>query len=393
MIQTKPPALYDFRVSSNTPSSSSALPTTFGAPLFGDVYQDYDPIRRPCVGGQNGGGSSLPFPGILVQPDFPVAVGEQVCGPQNTLGLVLPVRVPVLSNPTADDLYPRKPCHRGWFTWGSAPNLPGTGKKTLCPNGDLTFPNLWTSYNFATGEIVGSSNLCLLPIDDSGDTRCINGKNNFPVPITPPFGQIPAALRDGRVYNLHQYNSGGGYRQDPQLGPARMIVGNFSRIHTTRTLLPTAPTCPGGGGDTRCCAQTDATSQVGCLSAADPCSIGFSGGGSVAQALQTSTSIETTFGASINNIRNAQACVVSAIYPFSRKLFLASVIGFENVTGQELALSQCFTGTASGFNALLAASNVFPLPTGPVCQDFADEACAGAPASNACANNPVGFPQ
>jgi hypothetical protein len=94
----------------------SSDPTFNGAPIFADVYQDFDPIRRHCDG-DAGGGADLPnrvttgspFNLMTTQSDYPAFVAEQVCGPQNTLGLVLAVLPPTInSNPQAADLYPTK---------------------------------------------------------------------------------------------------------------------------------------------------------------------------------------------------------------------------------------------------------------------------------------------
>ena len=394
--------LYPFcnaRFSTDTTAADYPTVLSTGAALFDDAYQDFDPIRRACVGGANGQGGALPAPvtnpstGVQTQPDFAAAPADQVCGPRGTLGLVIPVRPPLFTGQSTAELYPTKPCLRGSLFFGAAPKVPGTSRSTLCPNGDVTLGNVAADYNPATGIIANSSNICLIPASDDNDPRCINGKNNFNAPIDPPLGQIPAASRDGRVFNQHQYTSGGAYRSDFELGVARNVVGNFSRIHTTRTLIATAPTCPGTAGSKRCCDQDDATSQIGCLAEADQCSIGFAGGEAAGQVLQTSAGAETAFAASINNVRNDPSCIVTAQYPLSRKVFIGSVVGFENVTGQELGLAKCFSGGAVGFNSLLAAKNLYPLPAGPVCQDFANEACStNNVASDACANNPAGIP-
>jgi len=371
-----------------------------GAPIFEDVYQDFDPIRRVCVGGALNQGGSTPDADFgttpPTQPDFPVAVAEQVCSAQGSLGVVLPIRPPVFAGQTVDQLYPNKPCLAGNLILGSAPKLPGTSDSTLCPNGDVTFGNQASDYDPATGIIANSSNSCLIPASNVDDARCINGANNFNAPIDPPaVGNIPGNRRDGRVFNLHQYNQFGGYRTDTELGSSRTVVGNFSRIHTTRTLIAAAPSCPGAGGDKRCCSQDDATSQIGCLSEADQCSFGFAGGEASAQVLTTTAGNELAYAASINNIKYDKECIVAELYPLSRKVYFNTLIGFENVTGQELALAKCFAGGATNFASLLAAKNLFPLPAGPVCRDFANEGCStNNTASNACTGNAaVGLPE
>jgi hypothetical protein len=298
---------------------------------------------------------------------------------------------------TTDDVYPTKPCLKGALMFGQAPKLPGTSKSTLCPNGDVTLGNSASDYNAATGQITNSSNLCLIPVSADGDARCINGKNNFNAPLDPPFGTVPAAQRDGRVFNLHLHTAVGAYRSDANLGAARNVIGDFSRIHATRTLLADAPTCPGTAGSGRCCDQLDSEALVGCLVEADACSIGFAGGTRAADGeLQTSATVpEGAFFASINDLPYAPKCVASSVFPLSKKLYLSTTIGFENVTAQELDLAKCFSGSANGFSALLAAFDLVPLPNGPVCEDFAQErVCPGNfTANDACADNPIGIPR
>ena len=391
--------LYPFcnvRFTTDAPSADYPTVLSTGAAVFEDPYQDFDPIRRTCVGGANGQGGSLPLPtnGGTTQPDFPASVAEQVCGPRGTLGVVLPVRSPQGSSIPAADNFPNQPCLRGSFNLGPAPKIPGSATKdTLCPNGDVPLGNVKADYNAATGVVSNSSGICLIPAAADGNSQCINGKNNLPVTLDPPG----IVANDGRVYNLHMYGAGQSpqYDKDTELGTiARPVVGLFTRIHSTRTLIATAPTCPGTNGDKHCCVKTDATDQIGCLAEADQCSIGFAGGVAQDAQLQTSAALETNFGATVNGVRNAQSCVVTAAYPLSRKVYINTVVGFENVTGQELGLAKCFAGAATGFSSLLAAKNLFPLPTGPVCQDFANENCATpTAASNACANNPAGIPQ
>lgn len=283
--------------------------STSGGSFFSPDYQDLDPIRRTCVGGANGQGGSLPAPtgGGTVQPDFPAAVADQVCGPVGTLGLVLPVRVPV--GVSLADVYPTRPCFRGRLNFGPAPKIPGTNRNTLCPNGDVTLGNTHLDYDPITGQIMNSSGICLIPADSQDSSQCINGKNNFPSPIDPPV-VIPPALRDGRVYNLHLYGPGNSplYRVDT--GTGTQVVGAFLRIHATRTLVAAGPTCPG----TACCNLGASLNQIGCLSEADHCSIGTANAAATLGTLVTSGAVESSFAASINGIGDRPAC--AGFFPF-----------------------------------------------------------------------------
>ncbi|HEY3256966.1 MAG TPA: hypothetical protein VGJ91_23580 [Polyangiaceae bacterium] len=393
------------------PISSPSYPTVLstGAALYDDAYQDFDTIRRPCQGGGFNEGAFLPAPtnGNTVQPPFAALPAEQVCSPVGSLGLVLTVRAPVGygiagSEPPATDIavtdaFPSKPCLRGKFIFGPAPKVPGSATKdTLCPNGDLPLstPNPATAYNAATGQVVGSSGVCLIPAAADGDAQCINGRNNLPAVANPQIPDFNAS--DGRLYNLHMYSAGQSptYRVDVEVGKTissttnRQIIGDFARIHSTRTLIAASPTCPGTAGSGRCCDKADSTHQIGCLVAADACSIGFSGPMALDQALVTSTTTEQAFGASLAGVGYRQECIENSAYPASRRLYLGSSPGFESASLAERALAVCFSGNTAGgasqFASLLALNSLTALPNGPRCQPF-------VVGGSACANNPVGI--
>jgi len=382
-------------------TASVTYPTVLstGAALFDDAYQDFDPIRRVCRGGSSGQGAFLPAPtnNATEQPPFPSAPAEQVCGPKGTLGLVLPIRAPV-ANPgdiTLADAFPTKPCLRGSFNLGPAPKVPGSPTRdTLCPNGDVPLGSKATDYNPITGQVVGSSGICLIPAAADGDSQCINGRNNLPAVIDPPNPALVAT--DGRVYNLHMYGPGStpSYKVDIEVGKTptsivnRQITAAFGRIHSTRTLIAASPTCVGTAGSGRCCDKLVSNDLITCLAEADPCSIGFNSNTAPDQTLVTSGTTESAFAASVAGIANRQQCLVESVYPLSRKLFINSIPGFENATAAEKALAVCFSGNVAGgpsqFASLLAAGGLFPMVSGPACQTFV----AG---SGACANNPAGI--
>ncbi|MEI9953428.1 MAG: hypothetical protein WDO74_31730 [Pseudomonadota bacterium] len=101
------------------------------------------------------------------------------------------------------------------------------------------------------------------------------------------------------------------------------------------------------------------------MTEADQCSFGFAGGEASAQVLTTTAGTQQAFAASINNIKYDQSCIVTEKYPLSRKVYFNTLVGFETVSGQELALAKCFAGGATGFASLLAAKNLIPLAHGP----------------------------
>ncbi len=168
------------------------------------------------------------------QPDYPVAVAEQVCNGQGNLGLVLPIRPPVFSGQTVDQLYPNTPCLSGNLIFGAAPKIPGTSSSTLCPNGDVTSATMPVTTIPRPASSSPARTPCLIPASSANDARCINGSNNFNPPLDPPpAGRIPGNRRDGRVFNLHQYNSSVATVWTRARSAVRSVVGNFSRIHTT----------------------------------------------------------------------------------------------------------------------------------------------------------------
>jgi hypothetical protein len=381
----------------------STDPTVNGSPVYADAYQDFDPIRRHCDG-DAGGGADLPNPvtsgGVVTQPDFPAFTAEQVCGPQNTLGLVLVMVPPQISaTPAVGDLYPTKPCQKGKLGFAAAPVIPGTTQSTLCPNGDVTVGGTAALYHMDTGAIDKTSHSCLVPLASDGDFNCINSHNNFVNPVAPPFGAIPTAKRDGRIYNQHLRVTGtsGAYTSDSTIGTRANVVGNFTRIHTTRTEITGGETCPGTSADGRCCGNLDATSQIGCLVQADPCAFGFAGGEAADVVLQTSkTTPEGAFKADIAGIQAAGQCIETASYPLSRKVYINSYIGYQNVTGQELELAKCFA-TAGSSASQLAGFGLFQVQSngvnGALCQEITHSLCPDVVTTNgACATNPAGIP-
>jgi hypothetical protein len=131
------------------------------------------------------------------------------------------------------------------------------------------------------------------------------------------------------------------YRTIERGGANVPITGAFYRIHTTRTLPGT-----GSGG----CREQDPAQQIGCLVQASPCSVGY---GDLAAAGPLTIGTATAF--KVNKLEPTKACIRKLInpgtgtaYPISRQLFLNTIAGFENVTGQELELARCFAGAPAG---------------------------------------------
>lgn len=172
----------------------------------GTQYQDLDPIRRPCY--ENG------------------SFMEDVCRPDGTLGLLLPIAVP--PNYTANN----NPCASGHFVWREA----SFGYSPFCEDG--------------ANSVFG---LCLVPVDENGDAGCISSSTNFAM-FTP-------LVSDTRGFNRVLRNPDGTVVVDE----AGMDVSNaFFRMHETHTATPGATLCREG--------TTGA--QMDCLIQASACSTG-----------------------------------------------------------------------------------------------------------------------
>jgi ABC-type phosphate transport system substrate-binding protein len=357
----------------NTPFCNAAL-LSDPLPMFVNRlppdFQDNDPIRRPCTGTNNSVGS----PGA---PPANVAT-KQVCAAKRSLGLVQPIYATDFLSPA--ESFPNTPCAAGSFIFGAVAkqvNATGTGLTSVgarCPNGDI--------------QVLGGS--CLIPTTASGDPRCLAAFNTKPAFIfdnTPVDGQVPSGA-DGRVYNLHLRQANGLYQNDRRQPLARPIEGAAYRIHSTRTMS-------GPDFTINTCNIADETSQIGCLVHASPCSVGFAG--------RAATTEPNTIGLKVNAVSDDTTCIRSFAYPLSRKLYLNSMIGFENVTGQELALAQCYTGSGltapATLSGLITSNGFITLGTAPYCEDFNKEmissggcSTAAGTNTNACSNNVAPIP-
>jgi cysteine-rich repeat protein len=234
------------------------------------------------------------------------------------------------------------------------------------------------------GDVAAFDSNCQYPRSATNSFKCLNGVLNRPGFVlnnAPIEGREPS-LADGRVYNLHLLKDPVAPAVDPTYEQdlrARRMVGAFYRIHTTTSIVTPAVTCQ----------NRDATSQIGCLVSASPCSIGFAGRGAADDNPGTAS-------LKVNKLHPSLDCVQTVAYPLSRKLYVNSFQGFEDadVQTQELELAKCFVDRTK-MDTILDARGFVKLPVAnpPYCEDFNETQCTGAPANNlACANNPAGIP-
>jgi hypothetical protein len=362
-------------------------PITAGppSPPFYPEFQGEDPIRRPCIGT----GNPPPFPPGSPPPNAPT---EQVCDADGMLGLVLPINPAPVRNPQAPTPYPTPNCVQFALRANSAPAI-NAFQNANCPNGDVP----------------AFINQCFVPVTSGGDARCINPANNLPLLELDP---AQATAIDGRVYNKHLRQQDGTYQtiQRPRVGATdgsvveAQIVGAYYRIHTTRTARP-APSTDG------VCLEPDATTQIGCLVGAnqfdDPdgagpiqcrMDIGYAGREAADVVAGTVSLKLDAIPPTIDCVRALLDPGLGTAYPLSRRLYLNSIIGFENVTLEEANLKECFKGNAANdangitnatFRNIITNNGFINFAPGvtPFCEDFNEQAACGAPSNNnACAN-------
>jgi hypothetical protein len=372
------PTADPFCNSVNAGATDVAVPA--GMNQYSPDFQDFDPIRRSCAGTNN----STP-----TSPASTTINTEQVCEACGDLGLVLPIYpTDYLSNA---DAFPTAACQ------------PGVNAFAHCPTATLTSGNQSGNGRCPNHDNPVFTNQCLVPVSSTGSVQCLAGRSSKPsttFSTTPVDGCTPGQA-DGRVYNLHlthaTSSTANGYWLDLK-SPARYIQGAFYRIHSTRNMLDDATT----GNTTPVCTKSVATDQIGCLVTASPCSIGYAGVSAGKQPNADPLKLNA-FDPTPDCIRKRflPGASDATAYPLARKLFVNSLIGFENVTGEEANLAACFADTAK-VNAALNAWDFITLPGVVTCQEFPEEAATNAtpyagcgnapPATQACANNPAGIP-
>ena len=266
-----------------------------------------------------------------------------------------------------------------------------------------------------------------------------NGQEQPPTPaaLTDKFTAITQQVT-GAFYRIHQTRTAKGYN-------------NAATCNTNADCPAATPTCdtathacftnaeagcnavgPDGTANV-CCENAQDTNQIGCLTIASPCSLGYAGlaSASCANASEQLTTLPTAGGTAVvetnfsvgldhaavsgvtkevNGCGSSTACIPadgitasgSLQYPIARNLYFGSVKGFADpsVTAGELALGQCLAGTqalTSGtVNALIDANGfVSGLGNYACCRDFNEAGCTATSGStnNACAiNNTVNMP-
>jgi cysteine-rich repeat protein len=360
--------------------------------------QDNDPIRRPCLGGAT---------------NTHTRAGEEVCNIDNQLGLVLPMVdtdwMLNLTPPLAQ--YPATACNnfKAGKSVGTLTCAPRSGSKHSgeCPNGDA---------------LIGGA--CSVPVITGVTSQCVSTAATIA-----PLHKRTVGNSYGRAFNL-QMRDGTftaptiGYAQYsiPALGVTEDMAAGYNRIHQVETVLADAAAA---------CQLVDMTDQIGCLTASDPCSIGYAGdaakswasrpnpapGGTDAAGFWANDALQVA--AVSPNTTTVQKLGLANEYQLSRKLYFGTLVGFGSIPvggaadpgTDELTLAK-YESISTNIVPILNTFSFFGLGpqaallTGgaadtPFCEDFNEQViCNPTPTSastlpanaNGCANNPAGIP-
>jgi hypothetical protein len=306
-------------------------------------FDDLDPIRIPCL---------------------PSDSQQSVCSrkPADGLGLLLPIYL----GDTLDDsraLYTGVDCDTGKCELVS-PNSAAqvTLQHLRCPDG--------------SAPLAGR---CFMPYKVEGD-----GSHNFQCRARKMLNHcFPlTANDDARCYNKAMVSPVDGRPGNWAVDSLhRSMGGAFFRIHEH----PAAP-LP--------CTTGDVGAQIACLTNSEPCSLGIT---SREPAVLSSNQVLSVDGIlpTDQNVTNLLTGT-QPVYPIARRLYLTTLVGFNNLLGGEAELAQCFGDSALVRPAMLR-ENLVPVPGGVQCLDYDERllpnavplpGCGSVTNNNACLTNP-----
>jgi ABC-type phosphate transport system substrate-binding protein len=344
-------------------------------------YTDNDPIRTGCDSDPNTGLDT-----------------DVVCELDGTLGVVLPVLLPDVAGVTNTDALPANDCDAGNTCVLSKigdPSLP-------CPKGGP--------------KKLGA---CYFP--------AFTGKDLSPPQSLPPSLQCNALSSnkcfsdkagDGRVFNMTMKKPQGSQPGQAVLDSNNnLMLGSFFRIHARK---PSSYASTAANGATACNISTvtsvSDTNLIGCMAAADPCALGFAGreadqvfSGSALNGLNQANTVnglaprpDTNISSLLDGVIGADSkkCTVAGAancpivggvqyvcntqfslcypptdvtYPLSRRLYVASLVGFGALQGGENQLALCY-GDNNLVTSIMQADNFVPMPgAGIQCLDYPQE--------------------
>jgi len=385
---------------------------------------DRDPIRRECW--TSGGGEQVcegptfdptatcsatgttgatqcntsSVNGVCSQTKDCQCLNNQCWNKKGTLGLVLPiVTMTTLGTQATPEQFNTQPCTS--FTQIKAPvtDVGGSFQSMNCPSGDAN-----------------TNGSCFVPADANGNPNCLADLATTNAPATGSAqGGYNATNGDWEdtgkgptpnsasplVYNLYIYAKNSSNQWVYALDETgRPVAGDaFHRIHSTQTLSANPLVVP--------CQQGNETNQIGCLVGASPCSLGYAGRGaygllSYSAGGTTTTQTGTQYQMAslrVNGVPSTDTCIDYFEYPYTRKLYLNSIVGMGTLTANTgewyLAQDEC---TANAQNvATMAALQMnpqfgpfVPIPSfinggNPFCEDFNEAMlCSASTNANAC---------
>ncbi len=362
-------------------SDANANPATISAGGSSD-FQDLDPVRTACVKGVD-----TTCQGFM---NFGTSGGNN----QGDHGMVLPILIPDSVVSVDSDDYPQ-------VTGGTC-----SGACAPFAAFKLNQASKYASFTCPNGSAPLGGNLCYMPVTASGDPRCVATNLD-------KCADVVGGKPDGRRYNLvtmvlssqvqkaFPAFSTGTYQMsvDASNPVPRILNGSFYRIHS---VVPGTNYAAGVGtetGTTGVCTVGDDTGQIGCLADSDPCSIGFAGreadqgfpgtvaaNGPTAQPLKGLAVNGTppfTPGAdpdlAVKNLLSPAG--TTPLYPMARRLWFATIYGFQNLQGHELELAQCY-GTSSIMSSAMTNNGYIPAPAGVTCVDYPETSGTSTPAAN-----------
>ncbi|HVW26067.1 MAG TPA: hypothetical protein VHC69_11910 [Polyangiaceae bacterium] len=318
---------------------------------------------------------------------------EDVCSARGDLGLLLPITDVPDDAGQPSEVFPTNNCTSGRFTCSpvSQPRLDFSSLANAvyenCPDGGD--PN--------KGAGGCPKGFCPIPITSAalGNSPICNAPAN-----TNTTQKVQAY--QGKVYNLTSWKANGssfakisfnratGFGNPPHVlasdSPVNM-VGAFFKIHNVHVMANAngAPTCH----------TNSATEQIGCLVQASPCSIGYAGNSAASVG-------SDPLALKVNQIDPNNLCVQNfltlgpnntATYRLSRRLYLNTLTGFENLgaeSSDQLTMANCFANgnaaaKATGLGFIQLPAQIGGVNIGAYCEDFNEQSvCGDASNVDAC---------
>jgi ABC-type phosphate transport system substrate-binding protein len=356
---------------------ATSVPATLSFGGDGD-FADRDPVRTAC-------GANSAVDDVCQAYKNLGAVGNFL----GDMGVVLPILLPDSSVTVTADLYPTQNC-------STSCTLVAPIKTTLLPG----------NYLCPGSNVPPNQGFCFMPVIDTvgNDPRCISNNQSICFDVV--------GKPDGRQYNMpvvvSQSQFLGTFQKYKQAGSpfqfavdinGRPMSGSFYRVHSHQAGNHNVPD-PTGAGTTGLCKENDDTSQIGCLTDSDPCSIGYAGResakgypglvtGPTSQPLKalavngttpfTPASLDPDPDKALKNLLAPSG--TTPLYPLARRLYFNTIFGFGNLQGGEKELAQCY-GTNSIIGPAISSHGFVAIPSGVQCLDYPEQQGTGAPLPN-----------